>query len=58
LAKFLDSAADKADWITVEQKKKVLVFIASNGKNKYARLEVTTDYLFTATYTNEWGLLE
>ncbi len=58
LAKFLQSAADKAEWIAVEQKEKVLVFVASSEDNKYARLEVTTDYPYTLTYTDEWGLLE
>ncbi len=57
LAKFLEAAADKAEWIAVEQKEKAIVFVASNGNGKYARLEVTTDYPFTATFTDEWGLL-
>jgi len=58
LAKFLQSAADKAEWISVEQKEKAIIFIASSEENEYARLEVTTDHPFTVIYTDEWGLLE
>ncbi len=58
LAKFLKGAADRAEWISAEVREGAIVFVASDGDDKYARLEITTDYPHTVTYTDEWGLLE
>jgi hypothetical protein len=56
LARFLEAAAEKAEWIYFETGD-TLVFIAANERDQLARLEVTKDP-YTLTYKDEWGLLE
>jgi len=58
LAKFLESAAERAIWVSVEREGDTLTFVAAGEREKLARLVVTTKSPHTLTYTDEWGLLD
>jgi hypothetical protein len=58
LAKFLEAAADKASWVSVEREGDTLVLTAADERERLARLVVTTKHPYTVIYTDEWGLLK
>jgi len=57
MARFLESAAQRAEWISVEKQGDTLVFVAANEYDWVARLVVTTKSPYRVEYTDEWGLM-
>jgi len=58
VAKFLEAAAERAEWVSVEQEGGTLVFIAADERGRVARLVVSTRSPYKVEYSDEWGVME
>jgi predicted Fe-S protein YdhL (DUF1289 family) len=59
MARFLEAAAERAEWISISEQKEenILVLIAADERGRVAQLTVTKKYPYTLSYTDEWGLM-
>jgi hypothetical protein len=57
MARFLEAAAERAEWISVEAQGDILILTAADERDQVARLTITTNPTHILEYSDEWGLL-
>lgn len=57
MARFLEAAAERAEWISVEVQGDTLTLTAADERDRVARLTITMKPPHMLEYSDEWGLM-